>query len=322
GPGENPMLSRFYVLIPFLLVLVGAATILAAQQLLRPAGRGGVGGWRAAGLAQLMAPSPVHQGEEACARCHGEIAELHSKDIHFGVQCEVCHGPGSRHVAYHEDSATNPGLADEASLSRQYTREGCLYCHRKLASRPSTFPQIDPVEHYAFLHVTDPRTRCIECHSPHEPLFLLARADEARIHPVIFECRDCHEGRPARDPREVAHHPAIFLCRDCHAEIAADAGKREHAFMECTGCHQFYRESESAGRIFKNGNRRFCLLCHAQRPFKDAERLPQIEGEAHIAEMAELAELELAKLASDSRACLQCHLDFIHDSGLFKRPKG
>lgn len=295
-------------------------TGVAAQRLLRPKTFGDLGHFRAASLAEIAAQEPVHQGEETCNECHADIYELHEKDIHFGVQCEDCHGPGNLHVAFH--TGQDPSLSvEQAAMPKEYTLEGCLFCHRKLLARPRSFPQVDPVEHYRFLRVQDPQTRCVECHSPHEPLFLLTRVNEARIHPAIFECAHCHQTEPERDHRSVEHHPVIFVCGDCHAGVVKDFASREHAFMRCTACHLYHGENETAGRIFNNGNRKFCLLCHEQKPFKDPQGLPQIDPEAHLTEMAAVLDLDAEELKNDPRACLTCHFDNIHDSALIESGK-
>jgi hypothetical protein len=293
-------------------VLVAGAVVRA---LLVPAGYGEKGGYRLENLREIASQTPVLQARSACADCHDEIVATHAKDIHVHVECEVCHGPGDRHVRYHLGEGSE-GDDSAAFLPKEYTREGCLYCHRELAARPADFPQVDAAAHYEFLSVLDPATPCVECHSPHEPLFLLTRVSEARIHPLIRECRDCHDGTPAGDHREAKNHPTIFLCRDCHEEVTADFASREHSFLRCTACHLFHRDSESAGRIFKNGNRRFCLLCHEAKPFKDPQRQPQIVWEEHVAEMAEAFEKDGEALARDSRACLSCHYEMIHDPAM------
>ena len=59
--------------------------------------------------------------------------------------------------------------------------------------------------------MTDPETTCIECHSPHEPLFLLESVKQARIHPVIYECTDCHAEPPEDD---VFLAPGVTLAND------------------------------------------------------------------------------------------------------------
>lgn len=301
---------RIFVLLG-LVVVAGAVFQLA----MRPADFGETGPYRFGSLLEVAAQEPVHQGMEVCGECHDDILSLHDKDIHVHVQCEVCHGSGDLHVRYlmeGDESITE----EQAAMPKEYTLEGCLFCHRKLVARPSTFPQIDPVEHYRFLHVTDPETRCIECHSPHEPLFLLTRVADARIHPIIHECGDCHDAVPESDFREVESHPTIFVCQDCHPDVTRDFKTRRHAFLRCTACHLFHRENESAGRIFKNGNRRFCLLCHESRPFKDPRAVPQIVSEDHLAEMAEFLDREPDEIRKDPRACLACHYDYIHDPDL------
>jgi len=300
------------------IILAGALVVgFAVQRLLQPRSFGQYGHYRGDSLVQLMARAPVHQGRAVCAECHEEIHAAHRKDVHFRVECEDCHGPGLNHVRYRrgEDPTITPAAA---TMPREYTLEGCLFCHRKLAARPKSFAQIDPKEHYAFLHVNDERTRCIECHSPHEPLFLPESVSEARVHPVIFECEDCHGQRPEASYRSVPDHPTIFVCGDCHPSVVRDFEKHEHAFMRCTACHLYYPENEVSGRVFKNGTRGFCLLCHERKGFKDAT-LPQIVSAEHIPEMAPVMLRDAESLRDDPTACLQCHFDYIHDTHLIRR---
>jgi hypothetical protein len=292
-----------------------------AHRLLRPEGFGEIGHYRSASLDEIADRKKVHQGMEVCGECHDDVLEVHQKDIHFDVKCEDCHGPGNLHVPHHwdDDGSISP---DAASMPRKYTLEGCLFCHRMLSARPMTFPQIDPGEHYEFLAVKDPETRCIECHNPHEPLFLQTPVSDARIHPIISECTDCHEEAPAGDHRQAENHPVIFVCRDCHPATTRDFKNREHAFLRCTSCHLFHRENEGAGRIFKNGGSRFCVLCHEKESFKDEGRIPLIVSAEHVADEAAFQGIDPAELAADPRACLLCHLDAIHDSDLLEHRKG
>jgi len=302
-----------------LFVLVTAGVLgFALQRLLRPETFGDVDHYRAASVGDILDLEVIHQGKRVCGECHKDICEIHGKDIHLNVECEDCHGPGNTHVEFHRGQSTSVSK-DQAAMPKEYTLEGCLFCHRKLSARPRTFAQIDPKEHYAFLHVTDPKTRCIACHSPHEPLFLLEKVSEARIHPVIFECDHCHDTSPEGDYREVAGHPVVFICRDCHPSVVRDFAKREHSFLRCTACHLFHRENETSGRIFKNGNRRFCLLCHERKPFKDKQRLPQIVYAEHLEAMAKVMRRNADSLKEDPTACLHCHFDYVHDSGLIRR---
>jgi predicted CXXCH cytochrome family protein len=297
---------------------VGIVLAFVLQRLMVPKSFGEQGHYRADSLLEIMSREPLHQGREACAECHREVHEAHQKDTHWDVQCEDCHGPGDDHVGYHRDGDAGI-LPAQAIMPAEYTLEGCLFCHRKLVARPSTFAQIDLLEHYAFLHVTDPTTPCVSCHSPHEPLFLLEGVREARVHPVIFECDDCHDAHPESSDKDVPDHPTIFVCRDCHPSVVKDFSQHEHAFLRCTACHLYHGVNEISGRVFRSGARRFCLLCHERKPFKDPDRLPQIVFEEHIELMAPIMRRLPGPLLEDPTACLQCHFDYIHDSRLIKR---
>lgn len=300
-----------------LLVLVTALGVVA-QRTLRPESFGQAGHYRFDSLAEIVSQQHTLQGKEVCGECHDDILAVHGKDIHVHVECEVCHGAGDRHIRFFTDD--DPGVTEqEAKMPKEYNLEGCLFCHRKLKARPSDFPQVDPEEHYRFLHVTDMGTRCIECHSPHEPLFLLTDVTEARIHPVIYECDQCHEGTPQESHKNVDNHPVVFVCRDCHPAVSDDFMTHEHSGLRCTACHLFHNESDTAGRIFKNGNSRFCLMCHEQKSFKDGSRVPLIESDEHVPEMADAFGRDPGSLDRDPRACLSCHYEYIHDRELVER---
>jgi len=297
------------------IVLVVAVTLRWA---FRPDGYDSSLGFRPDDLSAIAGQTVVHQGKGVCGECHDEILATHGKDTHFRVECEVCHGAGQAHVRLWRDG--DETISEElAAMPKEYTLEGCLFCHRRMTSRPTDFPQVDPVGHYRFLGVTDPGTPCVECHSPHEPLFLLTGVEEARIHPIVRECEECHEARPTGNFREEPGHPVLFECRDCHPAVTNDFARRDHADLRCTACHLFHREGESAGRIYKNGNRRFCLLCHESKPFRDGAVMPLIVSAEHVPEMAEMLDEDPGALARDPRACLECHYDFIHDRELIER---
>ena len=300
-------------------LLFGAIILgLVVRWLVLPASFGELGHYRSGNLSENLNLEQIFQGKEVCGQdqCH-DIYSTHEKDVHFAVQCEICHGPGDIHVKYHKGEIEL--ISKElAVMPKEYALEGCLFCHRKLSSRPRDFAQIDPEEHYEFLHITDKQIRCIECHDPHEPLFLMNSVSEARIHPAIYECDDCHDEPPEKDYKEVEDHPIIFACQDCHQAIANDFKKRAHAFLRCTGCHLYHRENDASGRIYKNGNKRFCLLCHEKKPFKDLDKLPQIELSEHLEKMPDIMRVEVGEIRDKDTACLTCHFNFIHDSNLIK----
>ena len=318
----------------FALLIIALIIGFGIRQLSIPDTWGTIGHYRGDGLKDILSQQQVYQNQETCAPCH-DIYDIHEKDVHFAVQCEDCHGPGDVHIAeieaFLEQNGQGPTesgkYAEEAletvpeklvQMPKEYTLEGCLYCHRKLGSRPHDFAQIDPEEHFEFLHVIDDSIQCVECHNPHEPLFLLQPVSEARIHPTIYECDDCHKEQPEKSYKEAENHPVIFECEDCHTAIVQDFKKREHGSLRCTACHLFHRENEVSGRIYKNGNNQFCLLCHEKKPFKDQDSLPQIDLAEHLEEMPEAAGKDAKFIKESNTSCLECHYNFIHDPDLIR----
>jgi predicted CXXCH cytochrome family protein len=318
----------------FALLIIAGIMGFGVRALLVPDTFGTLGHYRAESLKDILKLKRIYQGKEACAPCH-ENYDILKKDVHYDAQCENCHGAGDIHIAKiglflkqnnlkqtesgkYTEEALKTVSKEMAKMPKEYTLEGCLYCHRKLESRPHDFAQIDPKEHYKFLHVTDDSIRCVECHNPHQPLFLLNPVSEAKIHPALYECEYCHRKRPEKGYKEVKNHPVIFECEDCHAAIVQDFKKREHAFMQCTGCHLYHRENETSGRIFKNGNKQFCLLCHEKKPYKDQKSLPQIDVAKHLEDMPEAMRKDAKTIMNSKTACLECHYNFIHNPDLIK----
>ena len=285
--------------IGLLVLSLGAAAAIRAFAI--PPSWGRLGAFRADAIKEAMSVSePLHVGEAWCVRCHLPNVSKHDKDVHRQVACEGCHGPGARHLPLVVDRE------HEAVEERPFvpkTKDPCLWCHRRLSARPSRFPQIDPTEHYAFFGVTDPETPCMGCHDPHEPLFLSSPIQQARLHPGIQLCSDCHTEQPPSDAPRPDDHPPVFECTYCHGAIARDAAARPHAGLGCRRCHVYFPETENAGRIIKNKDPRFCLLCHRATPFRKNAGIPLVEWPAHALDRQPPGRAD---------QCIECHADAVH----------
>ena len=301
------MNDKKHVITVFSIIIFVVIFGLILQRILQPKSFNEHGHYRYDAINELQNQPIVNQNINTCAECHDDIYQLHEKDAHFNVPCVDCHGAGNLHVQYYKggDSAKNI-TKEQAFLEKEYKLEGCLFCHRKLKAKPSDFPQIDQAEHYKFLNVPDLKTKCIECHSPHQPVFMLTPVREARIHPVVYRCTECHDKKPEKCFKEVPGHPTIFECNDCHSNIVKSFNERpHHNYIECRTCHLYHKENETTGRIYKNGNAKFCLLCHEKKPFKNENYPPKIEWPSHVGNSNIISK-------SDEKICLNCHSDRIH----------
>ena len=220
--------------VPRLVVVfaLAALTLVLARRFLIPDTFGEFGHYRAAAVDTVIAHPKKYAGQQECALCHSEIAEIRLASNHRGVACESCHGPGAAHAA--DPIETKPAVPR--------AREFCPRCHAYNPSRPTGFPQIDPVAH-------NPVTPCISCHDPHEP--------EPPV--VPGQCSACH-GQIARQ-KAVSHHAALS-CTTCHE--APD----EH------------KSAPRTLRPSKPADRSFCGTCHAQDDPGDT-LIPQIDLRTH-----------------------------------------
>ncbi len=276
-------------------LVVVAVVAIAARSVAVPETFGEYGTYRAAAVTEAMERAPRHVGEAVCEECHDDIVAIHDKDVHVHVQCETCHGPGSTHVE----------KEDGTEIIRPQGKEFCLTCHRLLLARPGPFPQVRWKEHFEFVGVKDETIDCTACHDPHEPLYLDRDIHSARLHPLIQRCRDCHVGMQEDSSAKPPDHPQVFECGYCHEEKVKDFARRTHAKVSCTTCHLFIKESSFSGRIIRDADPRFCLLCHRDAEFRSVNSAPGIDWPAHLDDVKEGPE-------DEGKRCIDCHRDRIH----------
>jgi len=137
-----------------LIPLFGAFIVLflIARHFLVPVSFGEAGHYRFNSIAENKERAMNYAGKDACADCHEDKAAQIKSDLHAGLSCETCHGPGQAH-------SQDP---ESVKLIKPDQRSFCGTCHSMNASRPSFMQQIELKEHY-------PDKKCIECHNPHQP---------------------------------------------------------------------------------------------------------------------------------------------------------
>ena len=216
--------------------------LVLARHFLTPKTFGERGHYRAAAVVAIEQRPVRYAGREACADCHADKVAVHNQGRHQTVACEVCHGPAAAHIQ----------SPVENSLPAPRQRGYCPLCHGYEPSRPTGFPQIDPVTH-------NPVKACITCHDPHHP----------EPPHVPEDCSACH-GEIART-KAVSRH-ALLACTQCHKtpeqhkvspRLMRPDKPRDRAF--CGQCHA--KEAASPKEIPRidiasHGGRYLCWQCH------------------------------------------------------------
>ena len=145
------MPSQLKRLIPIFIVFIGL--FLIARSLLIPESFGQYGHYRGDALIDIASKELVHASKEDCYDCHDDIQAIIENDVHAGLSCLICHGPGLAHVE-------NP---EADNIQKNSGREFCGRCHQLNAARSTeVIIQIDLATHNA--EIKD----CIECHNPHQ----------------------------------------------------------------------------------------------------------------------------------------------------------
>ena len=138
-------------LIPLFIVFIGL--FLIVRSLLIPDSFGQYGHYRGDALIDIAELELVHASKQDCYDCHDDIREMLENDVHAGLSCLICHGPGLEHVE-------NP---ETDNIQKNSGREFCGRCHDQNAARSAEVVcQVDIKTHNP--EIED----CIDCHNPHE----------------------------------------------------------------------------------------------------------------------------------------------------------
>ena len=143
-----PQLTRLSIAFAIFITL-----FLLLRKLLIPDSFGQYGHYRGDSLNDNALQAIHYAGQAACLECHQDIEDQKQADVHNGIKCETCHGPGQKHAE----------SAEAADILKPESREFCGVCHEKNAARRTdAIVQINLNEH-------NTGKKCIECHNPHQP---------------------------------------------------------------------------------------------------------------------------------------------------------
>lgn len=241
-------------------------------------------GYYVLSLAGKPVPTPPgYVGVETCKVCHSGQFETFTKTLMGKVLlksprnelekrgCEVCHGPGSAHLA---EGARLLAFGKNPPQAVAEQNAVCLQCHEKTARlhwRGSAHESRD--------------VACTECHKIMEKVSVRSQLVKVT---VIETCGQCHLQRRAQ------------LMRSSHMPLRE--GK-----MDCATCHNPH--GTASEKLLKaNSVNENCYTCHAEKrgPFL-WEHAPVTESCSNCHEPHGSNHEKLLKLAKP-RLCQSCHV--------------
>ncbi|MBV8846046.1 MAG: tetratricopeptide repeat protein [Bryobacterales bacterium] len=221
---------------------------------------------------------PDHPGftrniTNACMFCHNGIPSFllgsteAGRDAVFpdqmpqGIDCQRCHGPGSRHVQLAENGAKADALrgsiVNPARLSPDRQMDVCMQCHLETTSSPLpnaivryeresfSYKPGEPLSDFVLQFDHAPGTG-------HEDKFEIAGAAYRLRRSACFlksegrlQCTTCHNPHDIPRGNQAAQHYA-GVCKQCHGAAVAKliAAATHTKSDDCAGCHMPKRRTD------------------------------------------------------------------------------
>lgn len=228
-------------------------------------------------------------GRQVCAACHVEVSESFGRTLHSQVRgwgerevmdCETCHGPGSRHV--NAGGRGGVHIVNPRDLAPGEAAAICARCHE---GKPG---QVD----WQFSPHAGAEVSCIDCHRVHS------------------RNRDPRKGKGDLQPRLLARAQPE-LCVRCHAEKRAQMLLPSHhpireGRMLCTDCHNPHGGGLSAWRNAPEA-RELCLTCHSRQQGPFAYSHPPAEEDCLLCHRPHGSSEDRLLVSGEPFLCLRCH---------------
>jgi YVTN family beta-propeller protein len=260
-------------------------------------------------MAELSGIPGEPQEAAVCLGCHATAAEAEDweKDPTFavedGVQCEMCHGPGSEYMP--EEIMRDPEAARERGLRKITTRE-CDRCHYVKGSHVAVhhLPKLDVEEGWRSISHGAPEDA--RPGAPPTPPVAAEGESSGPSYTGTLACAGCHKG-PGMGYQfslwRLSTHARAYavLATPAAAEIAGAQGldSDPQSSVACLRCHVTGYDRTSAGFLesFRVDEGVGCEACHGA-------------GSGYVAEavMTDPRAAAAAGLQPVTRqTCMRCH---------------
>ncbi|UCF79238.1 MAG: hypothetical protein JSW03_02995 [Candidatus Eiseniibacteriota bacterium] len=221
--------------------------------------------------------------EYDCGRCHttGYRSYGHQNNMPGiigtwalnGIQCERCHGPGSKHVYAPYD---HPMKIDRSSVM-------CGECHSRgsTSAIPAGGGFIRHHEQYNELVASKKISfACVDCHEPHVSLH---KKNPTRASGIVLTCEACHyEEAEGFANSSLPHYDlGTIKCIDCHMPPAVKSAEGDPVTHRGdVKSHLFSINTDASAQMFTDDGKfakgyitlgYACLWCHVSKTVQWAE---------------------------------------------------
>jgi tetratricopeptide (TPR) repeat protein len=208
-----------------------------------------------------------------CMFCHNGIPDIPAASaepgaepvfpgrLPEGIDCQRCHGPGSKHVQIAESGAKpeeiRAAIVNPARLSPERQMEVCMQCHLETTSAPLptaivryergpfSYRPGEPLGDFLLQFDHAPGTGREDKFEIVSAAYRLRRSECFRESAGAMQCTTCHNPHDIPRGEEAARH-YTQACQQCHTaalDQLVSAGKHPPS-RDCVGCHMPKRRTE------------------------------------------------------------------------------
>ncbi len=212
----------------------------------------------------------------ACMFCHNAYPPLPEPSDRYGLQsvfpqelpsgidCQRCHGPGSRHLELASSDQAKvedirQAMVNPVRLGPEREMDVCMQCHLQVATASPRFERFgrsiysfrpgEPLKDYiAHFDLVDPVSKKLS-----ERFEVDSSAYRVRRSPCFIQsrgemtCTTCHDPHHAPGGEEAVRH-FRERCLSCHSQVSEDVHPQP-AKSDCVSCHMPKRRTEDAVHV-------------------------------------------------------------------------
>ena len=204
-----------------------------------------------------------------CFECHATYANeklndtgqpvFDSSQMVLSISCETCHGPGKKHVQYHnENPADKKGnyIINTTALIRQQQLDACASCHSGLRENmkpPFSFLPGNKLDEFFKPAYNKDSNAKLDVHGNQ---YELLSASKCFKQSIVLNCSSCHNVH-----QKESNSLQLFAqrCMNCHNEgshnfCTVKNTDKQTLINKCIDCHM--PKQESGTIMFNTGNER------------------------------------------------------------------